>query len=227
VHEVPQASEILRGLTSIANEAIAMAIVWHAIVGFALIAILAGWRPTELVVAGLLVLPLISVSVFASTYGNPFNGGVFAIAAVALAAFARRLPAATARPVVAGWQRLLGASLIAFGWLYPHFLDASLLYYAVAAPLGLVPCPTLALVVGATLVGLAHRSSAWSTAVGLLGVFLWFGGRSVSWRRDRSSPPDRVGGTAHCEPTPAQESRAPSEQAQPLRETSPRSFGGG
>jgi hypothetical protein len=54
------------------------------------------------------------------------------------------------------WQRRAGYGLLAFAWLYPHFLEpGSLLAYAYAAPMGVVPCPTLALVLGSTLLAQA------------------------------------------------------------------------
>ena len=51
------------------------------------------------------------------------------------------------------WAVAIGTALMAFGAVYPHFLDARPLWvYAVAAPFGLVPCPSLAVVLGAALV---------------------------------------------------------------------------
>lgn len=34
--------------------------------------------------------------------------------------------------------------MLAIGWIYPHFLDGPAVDYLHAAPVGLVPCPTLA-----------------------------------------------------------------------------------
>jgi hypothetical protein len=66
----------------------------------------------------------------------------------------------------------LGVLTIVFGWTYPHFLEgASWLRYLYAAPSGLVPCPTLAIVVGLTLVWDGLESMRWAITVGLVGVF--------------------------------------------------------
>jgi hypothetical protein len=43
----------------------------------------------------------------------------------------------------------IGVSMIAFGWLYPHFLESHpATTYLFAAPTGVIPCPTLSLVIG-------------------------------------------------------------------------------
>lgn len=75
-------------------------------------------------------------------------------------------------------MRAAGAGLAAFGRVYPHFLEGGHVRYLYAAPLGLVPCPTLALVVGLTpmLRGLESRGWTLTLAVASLfyGLFGWF-----------------------------------------------------
>lgn len=49
-------------------------------------------------------------------------------------------------------RALPSAALVVFGWTYPHFVSThSWIEYAYAAPLGLIPCPTLSVVIGFTL----------------------------------------------------------------------------
>ena len=61
--------------------------------------------------------------------------------------------------------------LIAFSWFYPHFLDdRSALIYRYAAPLGLVPCPTLSALIGFALLARGFESRAWSTVLASLGL---------------------------------------------------------
>jgi hypothetical protein len=70
-------------------------------------------------------------------------------------------------------------SLAVFGWFYPHFLATDRwIAYAYAAPLGLLPCPTLSAVIGITLIldFLGSRSWALTLAAaglvyGVIGVF--------------------------------------------------------
>jgi hypothetical protein len=65
-----------------------------------------------------------------------------------------------------------GLASIAYGFVYPHFLaDTPAWMYLVAAPVGLVPCPTLATVLGFGLLAGGFGSRAWSTTAGLAGLF--------------------------------------------------------
>jgi hypothetical protein len=111
--------------------------------------------------------------------GNPFNGTTFAVLSMSLAAVAWRLPAERVR--IAKWSSVaLGAVLVVFGWVYPHFVEAqSWTSLAVAAPLGLVPCPTLSVIIGLTMTFDLLRSKGWSwilsafgIAYGLVGVLM-------------------------------------------------------
>ena len=70
--------------------------------------------------------------------------------------------------------------LVAFGWGYPHFLETDRwMTYAYAAPLGVLPCPTLSAVIGATLIFGLLGSVTWSITLaafglvyGVIGVFV-------------------------------------------------------
>lgn len=169
---MPSPEEILAGVTRIANEHAFIAVLWHGIIAAALAAIASGlFRPTRRAGATLLALPLVSVSVFAFIAGNPFNGAVFAVLSVALAVFGARLPSERARSGPA-WAVTLGLASIAFGFVYPHFLiDQPAWMYLVAAPVGLVPCPTLATVLGFALLAGGFDSRAWSLIAGAAGLF--------------------------------------------------------
>jgi hypothetical protein len=159
---MPSSQMILENLTTVANQWQAVAIAWHVLLGVFLVALVSGWRPQKYLAGIMLVLPLVSVSLVAWQSGNPFNGIGFATIALTLLGLAARLPAdriTIASPVVAS----LGATLIGFGWIYPHFIETrSWWQYLYAAPFGLVPCPTLATVIGLVLVvgALGSRASA-------------------------------------------------------------------
>lgn len=149
----------------------ALAIAWHAYFAAFALALVFGERPSRRVIGILLSLPLMSVSALAWSANNPFNGVVFAVAAAATIALS---------PFLAGdgvsfgplWTVLGGLALFAFGWVYPHFLETrSLVRYLFAAPAGLVPCPTLAIVIGFTFALRGLDSRAWSSVVGAMGVF--------------------------------------------------------
>lgn len=172
---MPTPTEILAGLGHIANDAWFLALAWHALVAIAAGAMLNGARPSGRA-TGLAssALPL-SVSGLAWVYGNPFNGAVFALLGAGLAAVAARSDR-TPIAVRVGWPRWLGALLAGFGWIYPHFLDASPSAYLVAAPLGLVPCPTLSMMLGLALLGVRPAGRAWPTLlIGASGFYALVG----------------------------------------------------
>jgi hypothetical protein len=168
---MPTAHEMIAGLARIANDAFGVAVGWHAIFGLALIAAIAGWRPSVRWVSGVLLAPLASVSAVAWIYGNPFNGTIFAILVAALLVLARR---AAHRPVARGpaWATIGGAAMLAFAWTYPHFLASpSSWAYLYGAPMGLLPCPTLSAVIGVALLAGGLGMVAWSIVLAATGVF--------------------------------------------------------
>lgn len=171
VVDVPTPSDILAGLARTSNEWIGVAAAWHLVLALALLAALTRvWRPSARAAAlGTAALPA-SVSVFAWLAHNPFNGTVFAVATLALVAIGWRAGRAPVRPA-ARWVTVVGALAITFGWLYPHFLDQPAWVYAIAAPLGLVPCPTLSVVLGIGLCSGMFGSRAWGITAGAAGLF--------------------------------------------------------
>jgi hypothetical protein len=159
---MPSSDEILDGLTYIANSWSGIAVAWHIAVGCLLAALIVGWRPRRRQLSLILTLPLVSVALFAWLTHNPFNGTLFALGAVALGIIGARLsdiPMQRASNPAA----LIGLATIAFGWVYPHFLeDGSAVRYLYAVPTGLIPCPTLSVVVGFALLASGLGSRAWS-----------------------------------------------------------------
>jgi hypothetical protein len=177
--DMPSTDAILAGATTIANEWRAVAVAWHAILAVLLAVVVCGWRPSNRVAGYGLSAPFLSVSIAAWLWGNPFNGAVFATLFLSLIAVASRLskePVDFGGPVLA----TLGAILVAFGSAYPHFLETDgWMTYAYAAPLGVLPCPTLSAVMGATLIFGLLASSTWPIMLasaglvyGAVGVFI-------------------------------------------------------
>jgi hypothetical protein len=175
---MPSSQQILDGLEAIANGWRTLAIAWHVALAAGLIALGVGWRPKRRLAGTLLAIPLVSVSLLAWLSGNPFNGTMFAIIAAALAGVALSLPRRRIQ-ISASWLVISGALLAAFGWAYPHFLHTdSWGTYVYAAPLGLIPCPTLSAVVGIALVVRGLGSRGWSLILAgsgiLYGIIGWF-----------------------------------------------------
>jgi hypothetical protein len=176
---LPTAEEMLSELKTLANAWTAIAVFWHvyfaAIAGF----VLSGTRPSRRIIGFLIGLPLLSVSLLAWLSGNIFNGSLFALVGVLVLLIAFRLPREKVR--FAQPQILItGVVLFLFGWIYPHFLDTdSLFTYVYAAPTGLIPSPTLLIVIGLCIVlnGLDSRALALILGLGgllygAIGVFM-------------------------------------------------------
>lgn len=169
---MPSAADILRGLTLIANDFVLLAVGWHAALAVALVAIFGErWKPSHRNVAVATALPLASVSALAWAHGNPFNGTTFALLSVGVGFVAMR--SAPREPIAQGarWPVALGVVTLAYAWAYPHFLESYPAWtYLIAAPVGLVPCPTLGALLGLGLVTGGFRSLAWSVVVSIAGL---------------------------------------------------------
>ena len=172
---MPKPEEILRGLTEAADRWVLLAIAWHVAIAALLGALAFGWRPGRRTI-GLMLAPLCaSVAVVALLAGNPSNASMFAVLTGALVVLALRLSPAPPTVAAPAWAIVLGSLLVAFGLVYPHFLHHSAAMYLVAAPVGVVPCPTLAVVIGFSLLAVGLQSRAWCwvlvTASAFYGIF--------------------------------------------------------
>ncbi|MGI5819691.1 MAG: hypothetical protein ACOX9R_16530 [Armatimonadota bacterium] len=159
---MPEAAEILDQLQTAADQGWPLAVAWHAVMLAAVVALVVGWRPDRRLAGALLAAPSASVSAVAWLIGNPFNGAVFAVLSAALVILALRL---APRPVSSGamWATAAGAVMIGFGWVYPHFVSVeSTLALLFRSPFGLIPCPTLSVVIGFALLADGLGSRAWS-----------------------------------------------------------------
>jgi hypothetical protein len=173
---MPSVDEILQGLSSVANRGLPLALAWHVALGAALTALACGWRPSDRRARLILSTPFASVAASSFAFDQPFNGIVFTAAAVGLTLLAWS-GAAEPRPRGGTWTLAAGVGSIAFGWLYPHFLaDPPAWARLLGAPVGILPCPTLAVVIGFALLGPGWSARAWSGALAVLGgVYGLFG----------------------------------------------------
>src|SRR6185369_5909742 len=148
---MPPPGTILSGLAATANDWRWLAIGWHAWLAILAGLLVSGWRPPLRTAMRLLIAPLVSVAALAWYAGNPFNGIVFAGLAAALARESFGTADVPVRLASPAWIAR-GAALVAFGATYPHFVAVeSPAAYLVASPFGLLPCPTLLVVLGSTL----------------------------------------------------------------------------
>jgi hypothetical protein len=176
---MPTSAEILEGLAEITQRWRTLAVVWHIYYGILAAGLLFGMRPSKPIAGILLAIPLFSVSTLAWATANPFNGTLFAVLGLALAGISLTLPR---EPIATGssWAIVAGVAMFAFGWVYPHFLDASTsVEYLYAAPTGLIPCPTLSITIGLALLTGGLDSRLWSLVLAGAGLFY---GAFGAWR---------------------------------------------
>lgn len=167
----PSADEILDQLTRLAMNGRGIAALWHAIVVFGLGALWTErWRPTRRLAAMLGALPLATASAMAIAGGNPFNGILLGATALALLGLGARL---SLLPVErsSAWALALGAAAVAYALVYPHFTPGGWQLALFFAPVGVIPCPSLALVLGLGLLGNGFGSRAWGVVAAAAGLF--------------------------------------------------------
>jgi hypothetical protein len=171
MNNMPTPEEILTGLTGIANDYSLLAIIWHIIFLIFVVYLFIGKRPPKRCTAIFLILPFISVGVMALLSGNPFNAIVFLILSIVLILYGIKLPAENIE-IKSNFPGIYGIAMIAFAWIYPHFLETTSPFkYLYASPMGLLPCPTLSLVIGFTLLFQGFGSRRWILALTLIGLY--------------------------------------------------------
>jgi hypothetical protein len=157
---MPKTQEILGTLTSIANDYSVLAIIWHVAIYLLILFLVMKWVPSARTLSILLCLPVLSVAVFGWISGNPFNGTLFSILTILLLVLGLKIPTESI-----SYSQLLfivaGVIMVVFSLIYPHFINAeSFIKYFYASPAGLIPCPTLSLLIGFALIynGLGSQS---------------------------------------------------------------------
>lgn len=214
---MPTPEQITESLTTIANHSTPLAFAWHLAFATAILFVAAGWRPGRQTAALLLTLPCWSVAAVAWHYGNPFNFAMVGTVGLALTMIAMRL--SRQEPTRAShFNQFAGVALIAFGLVYPHFLHAaSWLAYAYESPFGLIPCPTLAVIAGTSLLANGFGRRAWMLCIALAAGFYGAFGVAVlgveidaallaavlpvgvmAWRAPAGTFPDRTGDFSHA-----------------------------
>jgi hypothetical protein len=168
---MPTSSQILDTLAELARTWHAFAVVWHLYFVAIGVLMIFGWRPLKPALASLLTAPLITVVVLAAISGNPFTAIVLGICVIAAIVIAVRLPRDPVTIAGTG-QFVAGIVLALFGFVYPHFLDGVSWYvYLIAAPVGIVPCPTLSIIIGLALIVGGFESRWWAIVLGVAGAF--------------------------------------------------------
>jgi predicted CoA-binding protein len=170
---MPDAHTLLESLHAIANTYVPLAVAWHgALAVYLFIALGLGKEPRWRLLGRLLALPVASVSILAWLSGNPFNGTVFGALTVFLLLWAQRLRKDAASPALSlRAARGLSPFMLAYAAAYPHFVNGGLSWLTLlTAPLGVLPCPTISLLVAAGLFSGGFGSRSWSRVVAATGL---------------------------------------------------------
>lgn len=169
---MPSSQDILQNLADIADQALPFAVVWHCVALLALLMWALDFRLPRRIDAALRCVPLGSVGVVAWLFGNAFNGVVLILLTIAMVVLSLQTATDPAAPV-RNLDRWSGAALIAFGWLYPEFIDPAQPAYvfAYASPLGTLPCPTLSFLIGLQLLTGEPWGRSASRVLALAGLF--------------------------------------------------------
>ncbi len=170
---MPGPSEIVANLAATAAAADRVAMLWHAALLLAALALAGGFSPSRRTAARLVALLPGSAAAVAVLNGSPFNAIVLGLLTVLLFVLAQGSgvePVAPA-PLIAV---VPGLCLFAAGAFYPEFVEGSRWRVLFAAPVGVLPCPTLYAALGlAVMASLGGRAWADTLATGALfyGVF--------------------------------------------------------
>ncbi|MGZ5191109.1 MAG: hypothetical protein ACXWCZ_08795, partial [Flavisolibacter sp.] len=176
---MPSANDILKSLVFLARNYRDIAIIWHVVIyGLLLFLMLAKKMPSNRFVGCFLAIPLLSVSFFAWWSDNPFSGLLFLIVGILLFIFSLTAKSEEINLNPSYVFRATGIAILIFGMIYPHFLGPQLFIYLYAAPIGIIPCATLLMISGFSLVFLLRQSLKWMVTLltanlfyGLIGVF--------------------------------------------------------
>ena len=176
---MPDPTVILASSRELANEWRALALGWHVVFAVVLVALAIGWEPRKRALAALTLLPFLTVMNLAWRSGNAFTALVLLACTAALAVVASQFGDERVSPG-SRIELALGKLLILTGWVYPHFLDGgSWTRYLYEAPLGVVPCATLAFAAGISIAAGGFASRGWSLIMaaatayyGLVGVLV-------------------------------------------------------
>jgi hypothetical protein len=170
-------NNILSSLQFLANEYVDLSIAWHVLVVFVLVLAIYNKKLSGKLSYGICGFLFLSVSLMAAVVINPFNFVIF----LALAfVFLRKSVFQSHSELYLRRQTFNEASayiLILSGLVYPHFLSGNVLLYLIAAPIGIIPCPTLLVTSGFMLLfSITHTKLhyvliAVNVFYGVIGVF--------------------------------------------------------
>ncbi|MCK7460673.1 MAG: hypothetical protein MZU84_00590 [Sphingobacterium sp.] len=168
---MPKTDEILNGLQKIVNDYSLVAIIWHLVFYALLAALLFKWLPTNRDIRTADLYPCAFGCHTGFHVGESVQRDAFSILAVLGVIFGLK---ATGQPVQTSQLvfMIIGILMIVFGLVYPHFIDAgSIVKYLYASPAGLIPCPTLSVIIGFLLLYNGFGSQSITLTLIVFGLF--------------------------------------------------------
>jgi hypothetical protein len=166
---MPAPHQILEQLTRLATEGRMLGLIWHLalLVGLALVVAKKWESRASLAVAA--VFPMFTASLVAFAVGNWVNGLVLDLGALTMVVISRKFtgtPIEIGRPI----PFTVGVATMLYAVFYTHFTSIHSWTDVWMTPIGVLPCPTMALVIGLGLMAGGFRSRAWSLTAAVLGL---------------------------------------------------------
>ncbi len=166
---MPSPQQVLEHLTHLANEGRTLGLFWHlaTLVGLGFV-LARRWRGRASI-AIVTALPLFTASLLAFSDGNVVTGVALDVCGLALIVIARKFAGTRTEPGRT-IPLFAGAVTVIYALTYTHFTAVSGWTDLWFTPVGVLPCPTLALVSGIGLMAGGFRSRAWSLTASLFGL---------------------------------------------------------
>lgn len=155
-----QPNRLLESLFYIATRYQEFAIFWHLVIYLLLFFIIKQRRLPVVSLSLMIALLFFSVSAFAWQVKNPFNLAAFIMLGVSLIAASISLKRGSITFSSLQFSTITGIVSLLAGLFYPHFFGSDWIKYLYAAPVGLIPCPTL-LVAGGIVLIFMRNVPAW------------------------------------------------------------------
>ena len=142
-------NSILNYLSMVSNKNIVVNIMMHFVVITSIVSVylLKDMKVKKYVFNGAILALVLSVIVNATIYGNPFHAITFALVAIAVGLEFIKGKNQISIPK-RGINTVIAFAFILIGLWYPEFVKVNMFASLLLAPTGIVPCPTLLIVIG-------------------------------------------------------------------------------
>lgn len=166
---MPSPRQILEQLTRLATEGRTLGLLWHVVVLAALAFVVARKWEGRASLAVATVFPMFTASLVAFATGNWVNGLVLDLGALTMIVISRKF-AGTLIEIGRPIPFTIGVATLLYALFYTHFTPIRSWTDVWMTPIGVLPCPTMALVIGLGLMAGGFRSRAWSLTAAVLGL---------------------------------------------------------